>query len=88
MTDTYRGGYKKALLDIFDLIYQPDPIFNPFGSKNVKSKKQYEKQLQSLLHILLSNPTALDSFMEGTTWFKINPKGELIKIAKTKEELK
>ena len=82
MTDTYKGGYKKALLDILNYIDNPDPLFHPLGASVCKSKKQYTEQLKRTLTILLSNPLALDNWMDGLGVFKISPKGELLDIIK------
>lgn len=58
MTDTYKGGYKKALLDILNLLEYHDF----FGY--CKSKKQMMTTLKSLLRLCLSSPKMLEILME------------------------
>lgn len=79
MTDTYNGGYKKALLDILNI------LDNQFLFKELKSKKQYDKRLKQLLQLLLNNPIALDSFKDGVCWFKIDKENNLISISYDKK---
>ena len=67
MLDTYRGGYKKALVDLLNL--QEHEMF-----KMCKSKKQYQTMLTSLLEKLLQNPEYLDNFMDDFTVMKVNMK--------------
>ena len=52
MLETYRGGYKKALLDLLNL--QEHEMF-----KMCKSKKQYQTMIRTLLKQLLENPEYL-----------------------------
>jgi hypothetical protein len=63
MTDTYRGGYKKAILDILEMIVKRD-------DSHLNSKKKYKKFLSTYLMLLLQNPQVLDSFMQygGAVW--------------------
>lgn len=56
MTDTYRGGYKKALLDIEEVLDS-----GMFGY--CKTRNQYNKMLKSLINMLLTDPKALETFM-------------------------
>ena len=80
MTDTYTGGYKKALLDIEEMLKT-----KMFGY--CRSKKQYEKLLKSFLKRLLQNPDELEKFMDytGHCAFLISPENEILKIAGYKE---
>lgn len=65
MLETYRGGYKKALLDLLNL--QEHEMF-----KMCKSKKQYQTMIRTLLKQLLENPENLDVFMEGDAVIKVH----------------
>lgn len=65
MLETYRGGYKKALLDLLNL--QERDMF-----KMCKSKKQYQTMIRTLLKQLLENPENLDVFMEGDTAIEVH----------------
>lgn len=71
MTDTYRGGYKKALLDMRDFIFDDRSYLN---NRAAKSKKQYRAMLVSLLNLLLTDPCTLDKWMEGLLEMKYNEK--------------
>lgn len=59
MLDTYKGGYKKALLDVSELVEKQYDI--------VKSKKAYAAFLHNLFVYLLQNGLALDEFMDTQT---------------------
>jgi hypothetical protein len=63
MTDTYRGGYKKAILDILEMIIKRD-------DSHLNSKKKCKNFLSTYLMLLLQNPQVLDSFMQygGAVW--------------------
>ena len=65
MLETYRGGYKKALLDLLNL--QEHEMF-----KVCRSKKQYQTMIKTLLEQLLENPENLDLFMEGNAAIKVH----------------
>ena len=67
MTDSYRGGYKKALLDIMEFLSN-----NTGLDWYCKSKNQYKNASVSFLKVLLTSPNDLDSFMDGTYKFKFN----------------
>lgn len=56
MTDTYRGGYKKALLDVKQLIERAGTI--------VRTKKATTDLIGNFLMFLLKHPDALDEFMD------------------------
>lgn len=56
--ETYRGGYKKALLDMKNLVENRDVTCI------AKSKKQFQNLIISCLDLLLQNPEVLDSMME------------------------
>ncbi len=70
MTDSYRGGYKKALSDVLNVLDKKDNIVFDY---HCKSKKQYQTAVISLLRVLLSSPGDLDDFMDGTYVFRFNP---------------
>lgn len=57
MTDTYRGGYKKALLDLRNFV-DKEVI------SDTKSKKQLKTRITSSLDLLLTDPESLDAFMQ------------------------
>ena len=65
MLETYRGGYKKALLDLLNL--QEHEMF-----KMCRSKKQYQTMIKTLLERLLQNPDELDNFMNGLAIMKFH----------------
>lgn len=58
MLDTYRGGYKKALLDLRGLITSEGFTYT------AKSKKQFRNLVESLLTLLLEDPETLDHMLE------------------------
>lgn len=57
MTDTYRGGYKKALLDLRN--FMDKEVIS-----DTKSKKQLKTRITSSLDLLLTDPETLDVFMQ------------------------
>ena len=68
MLDTYRGGYKKALLDLRNLLEN-----QVFGA-NCKSKKQFSTLVKSMLNLLLTDPLTFDHMLEyGEFVCKITP---------------
>lgn len=71
LLDTYRGGYKKALLDLRNLLE------NPALSENCKSKKQFLTLVTSMLNLLLTDPLTFDHMLEyGEFVCKITPQCE------------
>ena len=79
MTDTYRGGYKKALLDILEFQDQFSNMINGV----CRTKKQYEKMMNSLITLLLTDSEMLDIWMDGIYSFDyvhLNKDYEVIKI--------
>ena len=71
MLDTYRGGYKKAMLDLSNLLENPE-----FGA-NCKSKKQFSALVKSMLNLLLTDPLTFDHMLEyGELVCKISPNME------------
>lgn len=66
MLDSYRGGYKKALLDIYNFMNGHESIY-----KECKSKKQYRIMMKSLCMLLLENPEKLDVWMHYNTSSKL-----------------
>ena len=63
MIDTYRSGYKRAILDVLEMIVRHDDSY-------LNSKNKYQKFLSTYLMLLLQNPQVLDSFMQysGAVW--------------------
>lgn len=68
MTDSYRGGYKKALLDIKTFLKMNGL------TKDARSAKKYSLLIRNLINLVLQNPESLDRFMSGMLAFKYNPK--------------
>lgn len=68
MTDSYRGGYKKALLDIKTFLEVGEVI------RDARSAKKYSLLICNLINLVLQNPESLDRFMSGVFAFKYNPK--------------
>ena len=58
MTDTYRGGYKKCLLDLHNLFRTINSELKPI------TLKKYKIAIRSVLMLLMQNPDQLDRFME------------------------
>ena len=58
MTDSYRGGYKKALLDIREFV-MCEGVFD-----KAESKKQTKGVIKLFIDLLLQDPEQLDIFME------------------------
>lgn len=85
MTDTYSGGYHKAVLD---LLYFLDPQQDI--SRYCKSKKQYQCMVQSLLKRLAEDPNMRESFMKygGNVCVKLSRCGEILKIFENIADLK
>ena len=79
MTDKYRGGYKKALLDVRNLL-EHDMV------KECKSKKQVVTLCSSLLERLLTTPEELDTFMDmvDAAIYAVDPKTREIKYIRRK----
>lgn len=76
MTDGYRGGYKKALLDMREILekYGSDPY------EGLKTKKRFLTFERDLLTLLLTDPYALDCFMEnGYVDAHITQEGRIIR---------
>ena len=72
MTDTYRGGYKKAILDLKNFLQDVD--------KNLgrTTLNKYRNLIQSFTMTLLQDPEQLDKFMDGLAEWLYNPKtGEM-----------
>lgn len=57
MLDTYRGGYKKALLDLRNLLNNPDFI------QHGKTKKQMKTLFTSMLDLLLTDQDVFDRML-------------------------
>lgn len=78
MTDSYSGGYKAALLDIYNFL-QPDrrPV-----AWTGDSKKKYQTIVLSLLKLLLQNDIAREEFMNlgGYVWVKQSENGEILDV--------
>jgi len=73
LLDTYRGGYKKALLDLRGTI---ESLHGMYGYE-IKSKKQFQKLMISFLDLLLADPETLDGMMEtGYPTMVITPQCE------------
>jgi len=82
MTDTYRGGYKKALLDILEF---QDQFSNRLDSV-CRTKKQYKKMMSSLINLLLTNPEMLDIWMEyNFDYVRLNKDYEVVEIIRRKK---
>lgn len=72
MTDTYRGGYKKAILDLRNFLQDAD---NNLGRTTLK---KYRNLIQSSTMTLLQDPKQLDKFMDGLAEWLYNPEtGEM-----------
>ena len=59
LTDTYRGGYKKALLDVRELSEKLKTM--------IRTKKAMADLTNNFLQFLLEHPDALDEFMDTQT---------------------
>ena len=71
MTDTYRGGYKKALLDIYNMAEKHGDI--------VRTKHDFQNFIRNFLEFLLQHPTALDEFMDTNSIdVSVSKKGDVI----------
>jgi len=68
MLDTYDGGYRKALLDIDNLLDSLGYI-----DSMCKSKAQYKTAIKSFLTMLLTSPEDFEKFKSGLFEFKWNP---------------
>lgn len=82
--DTYRGGYKKALLDILEFQNQ----FSHMINKVCKSKQQYKTMMDSLINLLLTDPEMLDIWMDGIHSFdyvQLNKNYEVVEIIRRKK---
>lgn len=66
MIDNYRGGYKKALLDIYNFMNDYENIY-----RECKSKKQYRTMVSSLCMLLLKKPEKLDMWMKYGKFSKL-----------------
>ncbi len=72
MTDTYRGGYKKAILDLKNFLQDVD---RNLGRTTLN---KYRKLIQSSTMTLLQDPEQLDKFMDGLAEWLYNPEtGEM-----------
>lgn len=72
MTDKYRGGYKKALLDIRNLVEKQE------ADSFLKGKKQTTTFLRDFITLLLTDYEALDLFMDyGYINARITPDGHV-----------
>lgn len=58
----YNSGYFKAILDIYNVINYVTNF--PTCKYFLKSKKKYSTYVNSMLKLLLENPSVLDSFRE------------------------
>ena len=54
--DGFSGGYFKALLDVYNLLIKAD-------ISNLNSKRKYERFVQSLLALLITNGDAREDIM-------------------------
>ena len=82
VTDSYMGGYKKAILDIADL-FTTSNEYNLINS--CKSKKQLCTTIESLLNILLIDADARNLFMTygNQVCYHVNPEThKVVKISK------
>lgn len=86
MLDNYRSGYKKALLDILNLITYHD-VFNT--SLCTKTKKQYINLLKSFLSLCLTEPKEFDKLINyaDTIGMVVNPKDSKVISLNLKEEI-
>lgn len=84
MRDTYSGGYKAALLDVYNFLEPGQPI-----EQTCRSKKQYQTMVRSLLELLLLDSIAREDFMNsgGACWVKQAPDGRILAIGKEREAL-
>ncbi len=73
MTNTYTGGYKKALMDIWNLLDRDDI------AKYIKYKQQYRWLIKDIIQYTLEHPEARESFHDGIAQFKIQD-GKLVEI--------
>lgn len=58
LLDTYRGGYKKALLDMRNLLE------NESFTYQARSKKQFQNLVSSFLDLVLREPEVFESMLE------------------------
>ncbi len=81
MRDTYSGGYKAALLDVYNFLERGRPI-----EETCRSKKQYQTMVRSLLELLLLDSIAREDFMifGGACWVKQAPDGKILSVSANK----
>ena len=78
MLETYRGGYKRALLDVLEYIEgsSGSPIYLCRGKNEIK------RMLTSLLHLLLENPEMLETFLDygGICEYRVAPDKRILEV--------
>ncbi len=84
MQDTFSSGYTSCLLNLQEEIKHAKKMLFP------RSSVKQLKYISSLVDYLLKNQEARELYRMygGVVWRKVGPKGEVLKIAERKDDLK
>lgn len=90
MLDAYRGGYRKALLDVYQLLEHSSDYGCLFGQIHCKSKKQFVHALSSFLNTALTDPLSFDALLDygPSVAAKVSPDGSVLKLGHDRNELR